>query len=84
MKFGVVIFPGSNCEHDCYYVIESVLGQPVEYIWHQDTSVKGFDAIILPGGLRTAIICARARSRFSPVMNEWRTSPEGRLGFRHL
>jgi phosphoribosylformylglycinamidine synthase I len=70
MKFGVVIFPGSNCEHDCHYVIESVLGKPVEYIWHQDTSVKGFDAIILPGGfaygdyLRTG-----ALAKFSPVMN---------------
>src|SRR5437879_7555276 len=70
MKFGVVIFPGSNCEQDCYYVIESVLGKPVEYIWHQDTSVKGFDAIILPGGfaygdyLRTG-----ALAKFSPVMN---------------
>jgi phosphoribosylformylglycinamidine synthase I len=70
MKFGVVIFPGSNCEHDCYYVIESVIGKPVEYIWHQDTSVKGFDAIILPGGfaygdyLRTG-----ALAKFSPVMN---------------
>jgi phosphoribosylformylglycinamidine synthase subunit PurQ / glutaminase len=70
MKFGVVIFPGSNCEQDCHYVIQSVLGKPVEYIWHQDTSVKGFDAIILPGGfaygdyLRTG-----ALARFSPVMN---------------
>src|SRR5215468_5366724 len=70
MKFGVVIFPGSNCEHDCYYVIESVLGKSVEYIWHQDTSVKGFDAVILPGGfaygdyLRTG-----ALAKFSPVMN---------------
>src|SRR6201997_926403 len=69
MKFGVVIFPGSNCEHDCYYAIQTVLGKPVDYIWHQDTSVKGFDAIILPGGfaygdyLRTG-----ALARFSPVM----------------
>ena len=69
MKFGVVIFPGSNCDHDCYYVIESVLGKPVEFIWHQDTSVNGFDAIILPGGfaygdyLRTG-----ALAKFSPVM----------------
>ena len=69
MKFGVVIFPGSNCEHDCYYVVESVIGQPVEFIWHQDTSVKGFDAVILPGGfaygdyLRTG-----ALAKFSPVM----------------
>jgi phosphoribosylformylglycinamidine synthase I len=69
MKFGVVIFPGSNCEHDCYYVMESVLAKPVEYVWHQETSVKGFDAIILPGGfaygdyLRTG-----ALAKFSPVM----------------
>ena len=69
MKFGVVIFPGSNCDHDCYYVIESVIGKPVEFIWHQDTSVKGFDAIIFPGGfaygdyLRTG-----ALAKFSPVM----------------
>ena len=70
MKFGVVIFPGSNCYHDCYYVIESVIGKPVEFIWHQDTSVQGFDAIVLPGGfaygdyLRTG-----ALARFSPVMS---------------
>jgi phosphoribosylformylglycinamidine synthase subunit PurQ / glutaminase len=69
MKFGVVIFPGSNCDHDCYYAIESVVGKPVQFIWHQDTSVKGFDAIILPGGfaygdyLRTG-----ALAKFSPVM----------------
>src|SRR5213593_1082524 len=50
MKFGVVIFPGSNCEQDCYYAIRSLLEQPVEYIWHQDTTVKGFDAVVLPGG----------------------------------
>jgi phosphoribosylformylglycinamidine synthase len=70
MKFGVVIFPGSNCEQDCFYAIQSVLGKPAEYIWHQDTSIKGFDAIILPGGfsygdyLRTG-----ALAKFSPVMN---------------
>jgi phosphoribosylformylglycinamidine synthase I len=69
MKFGVVIFPGSNCDHDCYYAIESVIGKPVEFIWHQDTSVKGIDAVILPGGfaygdyLRTG-----ALAKFSPVM----------------
>jgi len=69
MKFGVVIFPGSNCDHDCYYSIQSVTGKPVEFIWHQETSVKGFDAVVLPGGfsygdyLRTG-----ALAKFSPVM----------------
>jgi len=71
MKFGVIIFPGSNCDHDCYYAVKEVLGKPVEFIWHQDTALKGFDAVILPGGfsygdyLRTG-----ALAKFSPVMRE--------------
>src|SRR5712692_6317908 len=69
MKFGVVVFPGSNCDHDAYHAIGSVLAQPVEFIWHQSEQVEGFDAILLPGGfaygdyLRTGAI-----ARFSPVM----------------
>ena len=69
MKFGVVVFPGSNCDHDAYYALGEVLHQPVEFLWHQSEQVKGFDAIILPGGfsygdyLRTGAI-----ARFSPVM----------------
>jgi phosphoribosylformylglycinamidine synthase subunit PurQ / glutaminase len=69
MKFGVVVFPGSNCDHDAYYALGPVLQQPVEFLWHQSTNIDGFDAIILPGGfsygdyLRTGAI-----ARFSPVM----------------
>jgi phosphoribosylformylglycinamidine synthase subunit PurQ / glutaminase len=69
MKFGVIIFPGSNCDHDCYYAVQAVLGKPVEFIWHQETTLNGFDAVILPGGfsygdyLRTG-----ALAKFSPVM----------------
>ncbi len=69
MKFGVVVFPGSNCDHDTYHVISKIVGQPVDFIWHKQDSVEGFDAIILPGGfsygdyLRTGAI-----ARFSPVM----------------
>jgi phosphoribosylformylglycinamidine synthase len=69
MKFGVIVFPGSNCDQDCYYVIQDVLKQPVKYIWHQDTNVHGFDCLVLPGGfsygdyLRTGAV-----ARFSPVM----------------
>jgi phosphoribosylformylglycinamidine synthase len=69
MKFGVVVFPGSNCDHDAYHVVGKILKQPVEFIWHQAEEVRGFDAIILPGGfaygdyLRTGAI-----ARFSPVM----------------
>jgi phosphoribosylformylglycinamidine synthase len=70
MKFGVVQFPGSNCDDDAYHAIGTVIRQPVELIWHQSEQVAGFDAIILPGGfafgdyLRTGAI-----ARFSPVMN---------------
>ena len=69
MKFGVVVFPGSNCDHDVYHALGQVLHQPVEFIWHQSEEVSGFDAIVLPGGfsygdyLRTGAI-----ARFSPVM----------------
>jgi phosphoribosylformylglycinamidine synthase len=69
MKLGVVRFPGSNCDDDAFHAVGSVVGQPVEFIWHQSEEVSGFDAIILPGGfsygdyLRTGAI-----ARFSPVM----------------
>ena len=69
MKFGVVVFPGSNCDDDAHHAIGAVIGQPVEFIWHQSEQVAGFDAIVLPGGfaygdyLRTGAI-----ARFSPVM----------------
>ena len=73
MKFGVVVFPGSNCDHDAEYVATDVLGQDAELIWHKDTSLRGADVVILPGGfahgdyLRTGAI-----ARFSPVMAEVR------------
>lgn len=69
MKFGVVVFPGSNCDHDAFYAIGNVLGKPVEFIWHQSRDLQNCDAVILPGGfaygdyLRTGAI-----ARFSPVM----------------
>lgn len=69
MKFGVVQFPGSNCDDDAFHAIGSIIGEPVEFIWHQSEDLKGSDAIILPGGfafgdyLRTGAI-----ARFSPVM----------------
>jgi len=70
MKFGVVVFPGSNCDADTFYAVRDVLEQPVEYVWHRSTDLKGFDCVILPGGfsygdyLRTGAV-----ARFSPVMN---------------
>lgn len=71
MKFAVVVFPGSNCDHDAYYAAKEVLGQDAEFVWHKDTSLGGADVVILPGGfahgdyLRTGAI-----ARFSPVMHE--------------
>jgi phosphoribosylformylglycinamidine synthase subunit PurQ / glutaminase len=69
MKFGVIVFPGSNCDHDAYYAVESVLGQSVTFLWHESHDLENCDAIIVPGGfaygdyLRTGAI-----ARFSPVM----------------
>jgi phosphoribosylformylglycinamidine synthase I len=69
MKFGVIVFPGSNCDHDAYWVVEKVARQPVTFLWHETHDLENCDAIILPGGfaygdyLRTGAI-----ARFSPVM----------------
>ena len=69
MKFGVIVFPGSNCDRDCHDVLYDVLKEPTHLIWHQETSLSGIDAVILPGGfsygdyLRTGSI-----ARFSPIM----------------
>lgn len=69
MKFGVVVFPGSNCDHDAYHVISKVIGQPVDFIWHKQESVEGFDAVILPGGFSYGdYLRSGALARFSPVM----------------
>ena len=69
-KFGVVVFPGSNCDHDAYYAVKKVLNYDAELLWHKDTDLKESEIIILPGGfsygdyLRTGSI-----ARFSPIMN---------------
>jgi phosphoribosylformylglycinamidine synthase subunit PurQ / glutaminase len=69
MKFGVVVFPGSNCEVDCYYVIEEVLREDVEYVWHRSTDVSPYDCLVLPGGFSYGdYLRCGAIARFSPVM----------------
>jgi phosphoribosylformylglycinamidine synthase len=69
LKFGVIIFPGSNCDHDAYHVISKHVGQPVDFIWHQDTDLSTYDAVILPGGFSYGdYLRAGALARFSPVM----------------
>jgi phosphoribosylformylglycinamidine synthase I len=73
MKFGVLVFPGSNCDHDTHHVIGGVLGEPVTYLWHESTDLEGCDAILVPGGfaygdyLRTGAI-----ARFAPIMQSVR------------
>lgn len=69
MKFGVVVFPGSNCDHDTYHVVSKVIGQPVDFIWHKEEQVDRYDAIILPGGFSYGdYLRSGAIARFSPVM----------------
>jgi phosphoribosylformylglycinamidine synthase subunit PurQ / glutaminase len=69
MKFGVVVFPGTNCDQDCQYVLKNILHQEVHFIWHKETTVTGYNCLVLPGGfsygdyLRTGAI-----ARFSPIM----------------
>lgn len=71
MRFGVVVFPGSNCDQDCYHAVRDVLGEECDYIWHKDTSLKGFDAVILPGGFSYGdYLRCGALARFSPIMEE--------------
>jgi phosphoribosylformylglycinamidine synthase subunit PurQ / glutaminase len=78
MKFGVIIFPGSNCDHDAHWTVEQVLKQPVTFLWHESHDLENCDAIIVPGGfaygdyLRTGAI-----ARFSPVMESVRKFADG-------
>ncbi|PYS24333.1 MAG: phosphoribosylformylglycinamidine synthase I [Acidobacteria bacterium] len=81
MKFGVIVFPGSNCDHDAYHVISKHVGQPVDFIWHRDTDLSTYDAVIIPGGFSYGdYLRAGALARFSPVMNSVKEfAAEGKL-----
>ena len=69
MRFGVIVFPGSNCDHDAFFAVSNNLGQPAEYIWHDSTSLGDVDAVILPGGFSYGdYLRCGAIARFSPVM----------------
>lgn len=69
MKFGVVVFPGSNCDHDAWYATTQNLGQQAEFLWHDSQDLKGVDAIILPGGFSYGdYLRCGAIARFSPIM----------------
>lgn len=81
MKFAVIQFPGSNCDQDCLRAINGLDGLSAEYVWHKQTSLAGFDAIVLPGGFAYGdYLRCGAIARFSPIMNEVvRAGKEGRL-----
>jgi phosphoribosylformylglycinamidine synthase subunit PurQ / glutaminase len=69
MKFGVIMFPGSNCDHDAYHVVSKHVGQPVQFIWHKETDLSSYDAVIVPGGFSYGdYLRCGALAKFSPVM----------------
>ena len=71
MKFGVVVFPGSNCDHDMIYVLREIMGQEVVELWHKDHDLKGVDFVVLPGGFSFGdYLRSGAIARFSPIMTE--------------
>ncbi len=68
-NFGVLVFPGSNCDHDCYHVLKHVMGQEASFVWHKDSSLDGLDAVVVPGGFSYGdYLRCGAIARFSPIM----------------
>src|SRR5258707_15167291 len=71
MRFGIVTFPGSNCDHDTHHAITDQLGEDAVYLWHKDHDLQGVDVVILPGGFSYGdYLRAGAIARFSPIMRE--------------
>ena len=77
MRFAILVFPGSNCDHDAYYALRHVMGEDTAYVWHQERSLDGFDAVIIPGGFSYGdYLRSGAIARFSPVMAAVQTFAE--------
>ena len=71
MKITVVVFPGSNCDHDAYHAFKHILGIPTRFVWHKETNLENADAVILPGGFAHGdYLRCGAIARFSPIMRE--------------
>lgn len=71
VKFGIVVFPGSNCDHDAYYACKKIMRQDAVFLWHKDTDLQNVDAVILPGGFSYGdYLRCGAIARFSPIMRE--------------
>ncbi|MBE9504800.1 MAG: phosphoribosylformylglycinamidine synthase subunit PurQ [Proteobacteria bacterium] len=79
MKFGVIVFPGSNCDHDCYHVAKHVMGQETDYIWHKGRpSLESYDCVIIPGGFSYGdYLRPGAIARYSPITDEIKKYAEG-------
>ena len=70
MRFGIVVFPGSNCEHDVYHVVKHVLGHEAAFLWHKDATFAGVDCLVLPGGFAHGdYLRCGAMARFSPILS---------------
>ncbi len=77
MKVGIVVFPGSNCDHDTYWAVRNTLGAKASFIWHRETDLADYDCIFLPGGFSYGdYLRSGAIARFSPVMEEVRKAAE--------
>jgi phosphoribosylformylglycinamidine synthase len=77
MNFGIIVFPGSNCERDCFYVIKDVIEQPVRFIWHKERDLNRVDCVVLPGGFSYGdYLRSGAIARFSPIMEAVRNFAE--------
>jgi len=81
MRFAVIVFPGSNCDADMYNAIEDVLGEPVNYVWHEEFNLDSYDGILLPGGFSYGdYLRSGAIARFAPIMNQVeKAAEEGKL-----
>jgi phosphoribosylformylglycinamidine synthase len=79
MRFGIIVFPGSNCDHDCHHLTQNILGEPTSIIWHKEKELPDLDAIIIPGGFSYGdYLRVGAIARFSPIMEAvYRFAAEG-------
>ena len=70
MKFAITVFPGSNCDHDAYHVLKHILKTPAEFVWHKESDLSKYDAILVPGGFSYGdYLRSGAIARFSPIMD---------------
>lgn len=73
VKFGVVVFPGSNCDHDAYHALKHVVGQETQFLWHKDRDLRGVEAVVVPGGFSYGdYLRSGAIAKFSPIMESVR------------